>query len=119
MIVESVYSIIPVCDCTMSAMTGVSSQALIEPQSGELFVTHTKLLLFYFPFEPNSSYGDYGLSSSESIDLTFHSVSTVTHNRLTVDTMAPTQMEPSHERRGYAAEEGDEEYFDRLDSKRY
>lgn len=40
------------------------------------------------------------------------------HNRLTVDTMAPTQMEPSHERRGYAADEGDEEYFDRLDSKR-
>jgi chromosome segregation ATPase len=65
-----------------------------------------------------SSYGDYdGLSSSQSIDLTFHSVSTVTHNRLTVDTMAPTQMEPSHERRGYAAEDG-EEYFDRLDSKR-
>jgi hypothetical protein len=63
-----------------------------------------------------SSYGDYGLSSSESIDLTFHSVSTVTHNRLTVDTMAPTQMEPS--RRGYSVEEGDEEYFDRLDSKR-
>lgn len=42
----------------------------------------------------------------------------MTHNRLTVDTMAPTQMEPSHERRGYAAQEG-EEYFDRLDSKRY
>lgn len=71
------------------------------------------------PFlQSNSSFGDYGHSSSESIDLTFHSESTVTHNRLTVDTMAPTQMEPSHERRGYAAEEG-EEYFDRLDSKRY
>ena len=70
----------------------------------------------------NSSYGEYGLSSSESIDLTFHSVSTVTHNRLTVDTMAPTQMEPSHERRGYTTTEDggeEEEYFDRLDSKRY
>lgn len=33
--------------------------------------------------------------------------------------MAPTQMEPSHERRGYAEEEGEEEeLFDRLDSKR-
>ena len=69
------------------------------------------------PLQLSSSYGDYGLSSSQSIDLTFHSVSTVTHNRLTVDTMAPTQMEPSHERRDFAAEDG-EEYFDRLDSKR-
>lgn len=99
---------------------------------GSLWLSYTYMCLYtqctcnidcaikskYLFFWPNSSYGDYGLSSSESIDLTFHSESTVTHNRLTVDTMAPTQMEPSHERRGYAAQEG-EEYFDRLDSKRY
>ena len=60
------------------------------------------------------SYDGYGLSSSQSIDLTFHSVSLPSHNRLTVDTVMTTQNEPSHSQRSE-----DETFFSREEPTRY